>query len=63
MKNLKIKIAMTEHGIRQWELARLMGIHEGTLSRMLRNELPESEQEQICKLIRQHTEGGQDNDK
>lgn len=62
MKNLKIKMAMTEADLRQWELARLMGIHEGTLCRMLREELPGAEQEQIVELIHQHTKGGQRDD-
>ena len=63
MKNVKIKLAMTEFDLRQWELARLMGIHEGTLSRMLRNELPEEEQMKIVDLIQQHAREGQNNDK
>ena len=56
LKNARIKIAMTEVGIHQWELARLMGIHEGTLSRRLRDELPEQEQERIVNLIRESAE-------
>ena len=62
MKNLTIKMAMTEADLRQWELARLMGIHEGTLCRMLREELPEAEQQQIVELIHQHTKRGQHDD-
>lgn len=58
MRNRKIKIAMTEEGLRQWEVARLMGIHEGSLSRRLRNELPADEQDKIVELIRQHTNRG-----
>ena len=55
MANTKIKVAMVEAGMKQWEVARLMGIHEAVLSRKLRNELPEEEQERIIALIRQHT--------
>ncbi len=54
MKNARIKIAMTEEGLHQWEVARLMGIHEGSLSRRLRDELPAEEQDKIIDLIRQH---------
>ena len=58
MKNARIKIAMTEEGLHQWEVARLLGIHEGSLSRRLRDELPAEEQDRIVDLIRQHTKTG-----
>ncbi len=58
MRNAKIKIAMAEGDLHQWEVARLMGIHEGSLSRLLRNELPAEEQDRIVALIRQHTKTG-----
>ncbi len=58
MRNAKIKIAMTEVGLHQWEVARLLGIHEGSLSRRLRDELPAEEQDRIVELIRQHTKTG-----
>lgn len=61
MKNAKIKAAMFEHDIKQWELARIMGIHEASLSRKLRDELPAAEQEKIVNLIRTHTERGGEN--
>ena len=62
MKNAKIKAAMFENDIKQWELARIMGIHEGSLSRKLRDELPTAEQDKIVDLIRQHTgRGGENN--
>jgi predicted XRE-type DNA-binding protein len=58
MKNSKIKIAMIEGDLKQYEVARLMGIHEGSLSRLLRDELPAEEQDRIVDLIRQHTKTG-----
>ena len=60
MKNACIKIAMVECDLRQWQVARLMGIHEGTLSRKMREEMPLQEQEKIVDLIRHHvkTESG-----
>jgi hypothetical protein len=37
--------------MKNWQLARIMGISEMTLYRRLRDELPEPEQDRICKLI------------
>ena len=51
MNNVKIRIRMLEAGIKQWELARLMGISEPALSQKFRDELPEEEQDRICDLI------------
>ena len=34
-----------------WQLAEKLGIHEGTLSRKLRHELPEEEKNKILALI------------
>lgn len=65
MKNACIKIAMVECDLRQWQVARLMGVHEGTLSRRMREEMPLEEQEKIVDLIRHHAEkkcGGNHND-
>ncbi len=58
MNNVKIKVAMIEHGVKQWEVAQMMGIHEVTLCRKMRNELPAEEQDRIVDLIRQHTKTG-----
>ena len=41
-----------ETGMKNYQLAELMGISEFTLSRRLRNELPIEEQEKIIALIR-----------
>ena len=51
MKNMKIRQALMEAGMKNYELAELMGISEFTLSRRLRNELPDKEQDRIIKLI------------
>ncbi len=59
MKNEKIKIALMKSGLRQYELACIMGISETTLGRRLREELPEEEQDRIVKLIE---EGGHNDD-
>ena len=53
-KNLKIRIKMIEKNMRYYELDKLLGISEPTRCRMLREELPEEEQDRICKLIDEH---------
>ena len=42
---------MAEHGVKQWEVARALGISESVLSRKLRDELSEEGQEKIIKAI------------
>lgn len=56
MKNKRIKLAMMEAELHQWEVARIMGIHEGSLSRRLRDELPEEEQDKIVDMIRKYAQ-------
>ena len=51
MNNMKIRIKLMEHNKRLWWLARILGTSEATVTRRLRDELPEEEQERICKLI------------
>lgn len=51
MNNTKIRIKMLETGMKQWEVARLLGMSEPVLSRRLRDELPEDEQDRIVALI------------
>jgi len=51
MNNLRIRLSMTEHNMRQWELARLLDISESVLCRRLRDELPEEEQDRIIAKI------------
>ena len=57
MQNKSIRIALMEHNMKQYELAELMGIHDFSLSRKLRHELPEDEQRQIVSLIENHAAG------
>ena len=58
MKNMKIRQALMEVGMRNYQLAELMGISEFTLSRRLRNELPDEEQERILELIQNNRKRG-----
>lgn len=58
MTNIKVRIAMSDNHITQWKLARLLGVSESTVWRLLREELPEDEQSRIVRII----EGGEVND-
>ncbi len=51
MKNMAIRIAMTQYGMKQWQVAKLLNISESALSRLLRVELPEEKQRNIVSLI------------
>lgn len=51
MTNKKIRMKLLEHDLKQWELAKIMGKSEATVYRLLREELPEEEQDRICGLI------------
>ncbi len=51
MNNMRIRIKLMEHNKRLWWLAGILETSEATLSRRLRVELPEDEQERIVKLI------------
>jgi len=42
---------MIEHDIKQYQLAQIMGRHEGSVSRLLRDELPDEEQNRIVRMI------------
>lgn len=53
MKNKRIKEALFNTQIRQYELVSILGVSESTLSRKLRTELPTEEQDKIIRLIYQ----------
>lgn len=59
MNNIKIRITMMEHNIKQWQLAKLLDVSESTVNRLLREELPEEEQDRIVGIIKN---GGISND-
>lgn len=50
-QNTKVKVAMAIYDLKQWEVAKLMGIGETKFSKMLREELLEAEQNRIVALI------------
>lgn len=49
--NEKIRRTMGANGVKQWQIAEVMGIREETLSRKLRTELKDDERERILKVI------------
>ena len=57
MKNMKIRQALLEVSMKNYQLAEIMGISEFTLSRKLRNELPKEEQERIISIIKESRKG------
>ena len=47
-----------KRGMKQYELAELLGIADSALSRKLRKELPDEEKQRILEIIRGKEEGG-----
>lgn len=48
-----------EAGVKLWQVAERLGINDGNLSRKLRRELPEEEQDKILEIIQELAGGGQ----
>lgn len=53
--NIIIRTALFETGMKQWELAELLGCSEYTLCRKLRHEMDEAKQIEIAEKIREAT--------
>lgn len=51
--NMIIRAALLETGMKQWELAELLGCSEYTLCRKLRHEMDEAKQREIAEKIRE----------
>jgi len=51
MRNVAIREQAKSNGVRFWEIAEVMGVSEATVTRMLRRELPETEQRKILKIV------------
>lgn len=51
MKNQKIRQTALAKGVRLWQIAEALGVHENTFSRRMRTELPQEEQERILAII------------
>lgn len=56
MANIRIKQALKNKNMKQWQLAKLMGINEFSLSRKLREELSDEETAKILTLIEEGSE-------
>ena len=50
-KNVRIRCALAKSGLKQKDLARIMGCSEGTVSILLKHELARFEQMRIVELI------------
>lgn len=53
MKNIRIRTALLDAKMKQWELADALGVSEYTMCKRLRKELPKEEQEKIIRLIQE----------
>ena len=60
MTNKSIRVALITNELKQWQLAKLLGMHEAALSRKLRFELPPEEQKRIIEIICQAKGGKMD---
>ena len=49
--NEKVRAAAKDTGVEFWRLADALGVSESTLTRMMRRELPEDEQQRLLHLI------------
>ena len=59
MTNVEIRVEMTKKGLKQWELAQLLGISESAFCRKFRKELPEDEKQKILELIHNNKKEGE----
>lgn len=50
--NKAVRLVMAEYGMKQYDVAKALGISEAQVSRMLREELPEDKQEEIIEAIK-----------
>lgn len=57
MNNMEIRTELLKVGMKQYELAELLGIADSALSRKLRKELPDEEKQRILEIIRGKEEG------
>ena len=50
-KNMRIREALAHRGLFIWQLGKILNKSEATITRMMREELPEEEQNRIIELI------------
>lgn len=51
MANCEIRVALMTAGLKHYQLAKALGIHEVTLSRKLRHELPDEAKDKMIAAI------------
>ena len=54
--NELISEALKKYGVTRWQLADALGVHESSVYRFLRHELPPEEQERYVQLIKETAE-------
>ncbi len=59
INNIEIRTALEEYGVKKWQLAERLGILDSSLSRKLRNELPEEEKQKWLDIIRNFRKDGE----
>ncbi len=56
MTNEKVRTALFVNNVRQWRLAEKLGVSESVISRKLRTELPDEEQQKLVEIIKSISE-------
>lgn len=51
--NQDIRAAIFTHSLRNWQVARAMGVHEATLCRWLREEMEPERKARVLKVVRE----------
>lgn len=51
MSNIEIRTAYMKAGVKQWQVAKAMGVSETHFSKKMRNEIPAKEKERILAVI------------
>lgn len=57
MKNQELRTKAKEKGVRHWQIADALGIHESTFACKLRHELPQELRERILAIIDELSKG------
>ena len=58
MTNKRVRDELIRNGMFLWKLAKLMGVSEASVTRMMREELPEDRQDELIDLIRKGANNG-----
>lgn len=58
MCNTDIRTEILNNGLKHWQIAEKLGIHEGSFCRKLRHELPEEEKTKIFEIINELSKKG-----